>query len=259
MRRASGVRTNPFRVGGAARTHSSRQFATIGRTFAASDMKPVRSLALRGTVAAVVVTAVAGLVLPSVATAKLRNGLIAYTSGNGDKQDPYAIWTIRPDGTGNTPILGPRRRYDDLGPAGPRWSRDGRKLLFARWYQRGGRAGFAPTLWYSTASGKHIRRIPLGPGVLGPRGYGWAPDGRSVVFGTDRESATRPGNESMIFTIRIDGTHRKSLPRGEYTSWSSDRRHIVFRRGRFVDDPGDPQVVGDGIAAVHPNGSGSND
>jgi hypothetical protein len=216
----------------------------------------VRSLTLLTSVLAAGLSAVAGIVVPSVATAKVRNGLIAYTTGNGDKKDPYAIWTIKSDGTGNTPILGPRPRSDDLGPTGPTWSRDGRKLLFARWYQRGGLADFAPTLWYSTASGKHIRRIPLGPGLVGLSGYDWAPDGRSVVFGSARESVTRPGNESMIFTIRIDGTHRKPLRRGEYPSWSSDRRHIVFRRVRFVDDPEDPQVVGDGIAAVHPDGSG---
>jgi Tol biopolymer transport system component len=220
-------------------------------------MNPVRSFAVSGVVVGVLTSAVAGVVVPPVATAKqVRNGLIAYTTGDGVPKDPYAIWTIKPDGTGNSPILGPRPRHDDMGPAGPRWSRDGRKLLFARWYQRGGLADFAPTLWYSTASGKHIKRIPLGPGLGGLSGYDWAPDGRSVVFGSSRASTSRPGNELMIFTIRIDGTHRKVLRHGQYPSWSSDGRYIVFTRIKFVDDPKDPQVVGDGIAVVHPDGTG---
>ena len=90
-------------------------------------MNSVRSFAVSGVVVGLLTWAVAGVVAPPASGArKVRDGLIAYTTGGGFPTDPFAIWTINPDGTGNSPILGPRSRDGDMGPTGPRWSRDGR-------------------------------------------------------------------------------------------------------------------------------------
>ena len=80
------------------------------------------------------VTALAGVlvlgvvVAPSVATVEELDGLIAYPIGGGE--DPYVIRTVKPDGTHNRRLIGPRRGLFRLGPSSPEWSADGRKLLF---------------------------------------------------------------------------------------------------------------------------------
>jgi dipeptidyl aminopeptidase/acylaminoacyl peptidase len=155
------------------------------------------------------------------------DGRIAYAVGGGE--DPYFIRTIRSDGTYDRRLLGPRRRRFFRGPSGPQWSPDGKKLLF------GGHLHLdtdAQSLWYSTASGKHITRIPLGLGEGGPEeapervtlhGWDWAPGGRRVVFAA-RKGLAPP----TLYTISLDGRHRRALHEGWWPEWSSDGRHILF-------------------------------
>jgi dipeptidyl aminopeptidase/acylaminoacyl peptidase len=114
----------------------------------------------------------------------------------------------------------------------------------------------AQSLWYSTASGKRIRRIRLGfrgartgPDAITLHGWDWAPDGRRVVF-----AASKGPTPARLYTISIDGRHRRALRRGgSGPEWSSDGRYILF-------SPPDPQPFppfGSGqIAVVRPNGNG---
>jgi Tol biopolymer transport system component len=90
--------------------------------------------------------------------------------------------------------------------------------------------------------------MPLGlkaPVVL--RGWDWAPDGRRVVF-----AAGDVKGHSRIYTIALDGSHRKRLTRGEMPTWSGDR-HIVFQRGdASVGDDRDRY----GLFVTRPDGHG---
>lgn len=187
---------------------------------------------------------------PSIAAVDGLDGLIAYPIGGGE--DSYVIRTVKPDGTHNQRLIGPKRGLFRVGPSGPEWSPDGKKLLF------GGHVRLdsaARSLWYSTASGKRIRRIRLG--LRGPRtgpdaitlhGWDWAPDGRRVVFAARRGPAP-----ARLYTISIHGRHRTALPRGWWPEWSSDGRYILFTipvGDQFVDlRPGR-------IAVVRPSGNG---
>jgi Tol biopolymer transport system component len=176
-----------------------------------------------------VLIALAGVVFTarvpaSSATFAGRNGSIAYAVGGGEQN--YSLRAIRSDGThdrrliGHTPYGGGMFR----GPSGPQWSSDGKRLLFGA-HSHLDNAAFG--LKYATASGKRIRKIPLhlkAPVVL--YGWAWAPDGRHVVFA----SGDFKGH-SRIYTIALDGSHRKRLTRGEMPTWSSDGRYIVFQRG----------------------------
>ena len=203
--------------------------------------------------AATVAAALAFVVLnePSDATAEGNNGLIAYARGGGES--PSFIRTVKLDGTDNRLLIGPRKSFFRLGASGPEWSHDGTKLLF------GGQHRLdrpAQSLWYSTASGKRIRQIPLGlgPRGKGPRavnllGWGWAPDGRRVVVAARRGWTGAP----MMYTISTNGKHRTALRRGWWPEWSSDGRYILFSlppREPF------PEAGRGQIAVVRPNGNG---
>ena len=158
-------------------------------------------------------------VSPSHATFPGGNGLIAYTRGNGDEEQSR-ILTVRPDGSGSRVVLRSNARFDG-GPARPEWSRDGQRLLFAQYRRSDSRVR---ALWHSDAKGKQVTRIPLGLGQVIPYGYGWAPGGSRIVFAVWHESGPR------IYTIRVDGTHRRYLALGQNPSWSAGGRHIVFER-----------------------------
>jgi Tol biopolymer transport system component len=203
------------------------------------------------------VTAAAGALLlivfaaPSSATFDGRNGLIAYATGGGE--DNFVVWTVKPDGTRQRRLIGPSNERFRRGLADPQWSADGRRLLFGGHHHLD---RSAQSLWYSTASGKRLRRIPLGLGGTGRGshaiylyGWGWAPDGRHVVFAAGHQFEL-----SKIYTIAIDGTHRRALRRGWWPEWSGDGRHIVFNSR--IDSGSAPDYVARyEIAVMRPDGS----
>src|SRR5689334_19604596 len=79
-------------------------------------------------VGAASVTAVHGSTGSLANGAAVRNGLIAYSIGGGEGSQSE-VWTIRPDGTGARRLLHATSRFPH-GPWNPRWSPDGKKLLF---------------------------------------------------------------------------------------------------------------------------------
>ena len=181
----------------------------------------VRAVGLLTAVPLIVVVFAVVVVAPPLASAKIvRNGLIAYATGNGE-ENPSAIWTIRPDGTGNRRLLKADTRFP-AGPTGPRWSRDGTKLLFFRRVNRddGPEVG---SLWYLTLATGQMTRIPLPTGRGAIEGYDWAPGGRRLVV-----SLLRGWDDAMLYTLSVDGTDLKKLRPGQNPSWSGEGRHIVF-------------------------------
>jgi dipeptidyl aminopeptidase/acylaminoacyl peptidase len=165
----------------------------------------------------------------SGATATARSGLVAYTTGG--LEDNWAMRAVRPDGTHDRKLLSPTAFGGGMyrGPSGPKWSSDGTRLLFGAHSRLDHEA---TRLRYSSVSGKRIREIPLRiKRPLQLYGWDWAPDGRHVVF-----AAGRPRGVSRIYTAALDGSHLRTLARGESPSWASDDRHIVYQRGYAGSD-----------------------
>ena len=188
---------------------------------------------------------VVAIVVPPLASAKtVRNGLVAYTTGNGE-ENPSAIWTVRPDGTGNRRLLHADSRFP-AGPSGPRWSRDGSKLLFFRRVNSGDGPEVG-SLWYLTLATRQLTRIPLPTGRGAIRGYDWAPNGRRVVV-----SLLRYWDDAMLYTLRVDGSDLTKLRPGQNPSWSGNGRHIVFTLMRRREMAPWASTVN----VVRPNGAG---
>jgi Tol biopolymer transport system component len=134
-----------------------------------------------------------------------RLDLIVFSSNRGG---PWAIWSIKPDGSQLAQISHPADAEADVDPCG---SPDGSAILFTS--TRGGAAG----LWTMRLDGSGPRRI-----CDGDQGE-WSPDGRSIVF-------RRAGR--LIVRELAGGKERPVSPAGwdkcSGPAWSPDGNEIAF-------------------------------
>jgi regulation of enolase protein 1 (concanavalin A-like superfamily) len=130
----------------------------------------------------------------------------------GYNQSPAECWIARRDGTQLTKLA--------VG-ATPRWSPDGKRLLFMRETdtlppeQRG--------IFVIDRDGTGERRIGEG------RWPDWSPDGQAIAFslGGRRGPWGGPRIMARVWTARADGTHRREIADGDCPSFSPDGRMIA--------------------------------
>ncbi len=116
------------------------------------------------------------------------------------------------------------------------WSPDGRKILLRRGGAQGDRNGVGATKAYAVvanADGSGLRTLTR-IAVVNGKTLNWSPDGRKIVFVSDRD-----GNLE-IYVINADGSGRRNLTRqpghDSDPAWSPDGRKIAFttkREGNF--------------------------
>lgn len=172
-------------------------------------------------VTAVLVAAVA---LAGSAPAPLPHGLLAF-SGNCRRCPPAgegaALFTLRPDG--KTLQVAISNASD------PRWSPNGRELVFSRLTPSGTSLTGFSEIWRSNPDGSGLRRLTTGHTDAEAD---WAPDGKRLVF--VRYELARAA-VSSLWTIRRDGSGENLLLPARAggvrdPEWSADGRRIVFAR-----------------------------
>ena len=110
-------------------------------------------------------------------------------------------------------------------------------------------------LWTINADGSHRRRLTHS-GKATDYSPSWAPDGRRIVFRTERGKYVRDPNGSGaqgIFVINADGSHELQIqPRtgGLFPAWAPNGKKIAYTGLK----PG-----GDGIFLMNPDGSKKQD
>lgn len=175
-----------------------------------------------------------------------------------------AIFGMDPDGRRVRPLTSGELGND----ADPRWSPDGRAIVFASdrdgdwevfrmapdggtirkltrnaaadtqptWSPDGRSIAFVSTrkgsaeLFTMRADGSRVRRVTREAGFVFLAT--WSPDGRRIAYGA------LDGMDLEIFSIRPDGTRRRNLTRTSgldgLGDWSPDGRRIVFHSRRLV-------------------------
>ena len=144
--------------------------------------------------------------------------LIAFTTHARSSCPPsdcgdWLLWVMRPDGTGLRPIgreVG-EGRY-------PRWSPDGKKLVFE-----------AEIDSYGQATAIAVARVSGGSHLLVSGGSfhhpGWSPDGRWISF-----DGLPEGGRFGVFAVKLDGQSRRLLAGGGLLpEWSPAGGKIAFR------------------------------
>jgi Tol biopolymer transport system component len=129
---------------------------------------------------------------------------IAFASTRAETCCPYAIFTMKADGSDVTQLTG--SAFALGGATQPAWSPNGTKIAFT--------TGAPSDVWVINADGTTPTRL-TSEGFGSPN---WSPDGTKIAFnsGTD------------VYTMNADGTGQTSITSGLVPAWSPDGGAIVF-------------------------------
>jgi Tol biopolymer transport system component len=145
------------------------------------------------------------------------NGKIA-TETQEDSGQSADIWTMNPDGTGQTDITNSPLDFE----SSPSWSPDGTKLAFD--------VGLAPPGAGYTMNADGSGRSFIGPG----QSLAWSPDGTRIAFrSTMGVGGPSPaGGRFQIFVMNADGSGVRRLTNNSRSdsapAWSPDGTKIAF-------------------------------
>ena len=195
----------------------------------------------------VVVLGVAWMVaaaLPAHATFPGENGRIAFRRFLNAEMTWGAVFTIKPDGSGERQITYPPQGYVDRNPD---VSPDGRRIVFEREGVDCGPDCSFDEVFVVNANGSHLTQLTHNPPgeVCGLGGHcsgspAWSPDGRQIAF----NRASGPVVDDIIENVGIhimnaDGSGVRQITQtsadpaiGEDSDpqWSPDGHKIVFQR-----------------------------
>lgn len=129
----------------------------------------------------------------------------------GYNNSPSECWIARRDGRGLTRVA--------FGGT-PRWSPDGRRLLFKR--NRENDPEREPGIFVINRDGTGEQRVGDG------RWPDWSPDGTEIVFSLGGEPTGGARVGATVWIVKADGTGRRGITEGDCPSWSPDGKRIAF-------------------------------
>jgi Tol biopolymer transport system component len=135
----------------------------------------------------------------------------AYKSVRENSFTPAECWLVRRDGTGPKKLAA---------GATPRWSPDGKRLLFMREDQSDPSKDAGVFLIARDGTGE--RRVCAG------RWPDWSPDGERVALGRGGRPGGGARELSRVFIVRADGTEDQEVAEGDCPSWSPDGKRLAF-------------------------------
>jgi TolB protein len=203
-------------------------------------------------VAAVALVASSPVLTFARATA-VENGRIVFRRYYNVHHNRGAIFSIRPDGTGERQITHPGRKVLDNNPD---VSPNGRWIVFHRtWHGRGDDPG---AVFRIRKDGTHAENLTddscrRRDDCLADRDPSYSPGGGRIAFGRVFHSETRDF-EIDLFVMHANGTHRRQITSpGPFfedydPSWSPDGSRLVFFRW-------DPNRGSHALFTVEPDGS----
>ncbi|MDP9220506.1 MAG: hypothetical protein M3P23_08200 [Actinomycetota bacterium] len=193
------------------------------------------------------VALLATTVTPASATFSGDNGRIAFRRYFDADRTRGAVFTVRPDGSGERQVTYPPAGYLDDDPD---WSPDGRQLAFIRVNKNGcGTDCLYASLFVVNADGSHLKQLTSStPGVDCANGGGcaagpaWSPDGKTIAF----QRQTGPlvddeWTETAIYIIGADGSGLTQVTQKVHPTtgfddapqFSPDGRTLAFERNNI--------------------------
>jgi len=225
----------------------------------------VRHFPGRQLAAGVVLVVVTGVVCASaLATFPGANARIAFRRYFNDNHSKSAIFTIKPDGTGEQRIThDPPGTVDDQ----PDWSPDGSMIAFTRCAANG-----PCSVYIVQADGTATRRLTPATCKSGPpkceddANISFLPDGKHVVFTSSTGQVKHSANwdqiqHSQLVVSDLNGQHRRTILESKpysadlnFAAFSPDAKRFVYERANA------PWVQGGGghsaLFVANANGAG---
>lgn len=167
---------------------------------------------------------------------------------NSKRDGNYGIYVMEDNGSNITLLT------DEFDPSFPRWSPDGKQIVFAR--KDNPLDDLKDQLFLMNADGTNIRRLTE-PHDRSDTQPSFSPDGKSIAF----YSYMKLDNQNQKLGINVlnleSGEIRQIFDRlASHPEWSPDGKHIVFSSPSVLAWPGDNiyiiQSDGDGLRELPP-------
>lgn len=188
------------------------------------------------------VCAAAMLLAAGAGAAQAAQSRIVFTRVSSGGSYHNRLFTVLPNGTHRH-----RVGHDPKDAYQPAWSPNRHSIVFAR-DPDGSEGGGAFHLYTVRANGSHLRRVKHAGPAQDPS---WSPNGKKLAYVQYKLN----GQGGAIFTIRLDGTHKRRLTPFSIDvgrpDWSPSGKSIVYS-----DSQGIVRMLANGHHKVVVSGSG---